>query len=70
MAFGEEGTQMPPPSTQNLNAKLSNRRDAEPQPAGGGLIWKALATPLQGSTPPVRIVGAASSYRGGYRVDN
>jgi hypothetical protein len=59
---------MPPDSTQNLNAKLSARRGGE-QTRAGSITWKALASPIQSSAPPVRIVGAASSYRGGYRVE-
>ena len=58
---------MPPHSTQNLNAKLSDRRRAAQRRAGRNINWKA--SPIRISGPPVRIVGAASSYRGGYRVD-
>jgi hypothetical protein len=57
---------MPPDSTQNLNAKLSARSDAEQRQAESGIRWEP--SPIQHSSPPVRIVGAASSYRGGYLV--
>jgi hypothetical protein len=58
---------MPPASTQNLNAKLSAKR-SEPRSQGGvGISWRA--TPIQNSAPPVRIVGAARNYQGGYRVN-
>ena len=58
---------MPPDSTQNLNAKLSDRRQAESPPVGSDISWQA--PPIQSSAPPIRIVGAARPYRGGYRVD-
>ena len=58
---------MPPNSTQNLNAKLSAPAVSS-APAGGGRI-SLTASALQVSAPPVRIVGAASRYRGGYRVN-
>ena len=60
---------MPPDSTQNLNAKLSAPRESERPRGEDGIRWE---TPvIQGSAPPVRIVGAASRYQGGgYRVDN
>ncbi len=58
---------MPPNSTQNLNAKLSARAIAAPSPGASRISLRASA--LQGSAPPVRIVGAASRYRGGYRVN-
>lgn len=58
---------MPPVSTQNLNAKLSAKRRELRSQGGAGISWRA--TPIQSSAPPVRIVGAASSYQGGYRVN-
>jgi hypothetical protein len=58
---------MPPVSTQNLNAKLSARPSDKRSRGGVGISWRA--TPIQNSAPPVRIVGAASSYQGGYRVN-
>lgn len=65
--MGQWEEKMPPAPTQNLNAKLSAVRPAgRPQP-GSDISWKAPA--IQSSAPPVRIVGAASGYRGGYRVD-
>lgn len=58
---------MPPTSTHNLNAKL---------PAGlsRGLRGKRhpvslSQSPIRSSAPPVRIVGVASRYQGGYRVN-
>jgi hypothetical protein len=58
---------MPPDSTQNLNAKLSATRQAETRRAGSDIRWQA--SPIQSSAPPVRIVGAATPYQGGYRVN-
>jgi hypothetical protein len=59
---------MPPTaSTSNLNAKLSNKGDDERSSDGVGISWAASA--IQSSTPPVRIVGAARPYRGGYRIN-
>lgn len=57
---------MPPDSTQNLNAKLSGPRREERRRVGP-LSWKA--SPIHSSAPPVRIVGEAARYRGGYRVN-
>ena len=57
---------MPPASTQNLNAKLSGNRRSERRRVGF-IAWKA--SPIQSSAPPVRIVGEARRYRGGYRVN-
>jgi hypothetical protein len=57
---------MPPNSTQNLNAKLSAPAVTS-APAGSSRISLS-ASALQGSAPPVRIVGAASRYRGGYHL--
>jgi hypothetical protein len=60
---------MPPtPSTSNLNAKLSGKRDGGERPSDGvGISWAATA--IHSSAPPVRIVGAARQYRGGYRIN-
>ena len=58
---------MPPVSTHNLNAKLSLPQGDERAQGGIGISWRA--TSIQNSAPPVRIVGAASSYQGGYRVN-
>jgi hypothetical protein len=58
---------MPPDSTQNLNAKLSARSDAGQPQAESGIRWEP--SPIQHSAPPIRIVGASASYRGGYRVE-
>ena len=57
---------MPPNSTQNLNAKLSAPDGGPVQQGDGRISLKASA--IQGSAPPVRIVGAASTYRGGYHL--
>ena len=57
---------MPPNSTQNLNAKLSAPADSTAPHGGPKVSWKASS--IHGSAPPVRIVGAASSYRGGYHL--
>jgi hypothetical protein len=58
---------MPPASTQNLNAKLSAPPSGGRAQGGIGISWAA--TPIHNSAPPVRIVGAASRYQGGYRVN-
>lgn len=54
-------------TTQNLNSKLSR----DPRPADSkdrvGISWTQSA--IQSSAPPVRIVGVARRYRGGYRVN-
>jgi len=57
---------MPPNSTQNLNAKLSAPAGGFAQQGESRINLKASA--IQGSAPPVRIVGAASTYRGGYHL--
>ncbi len=57
---------MPPNSTQNLNAKLSTSVTA-PQRLGGPGITLA-PPPIQTYAPPVRIVGTATRYRGGYHL--
>lgn len=56
---------MPPAATQNLNAKLTGRPGAGRAEGGSGIRTPSIHT----SGPPVRIVGAASRYRGGYRVE-
>jgi hypothetical protein len=58
---------MPPDSTQNLNAKLSAQPSGKRSQGGVGISWRAM--PIRNSAPPVRIVGAHSSYQGGYRVN-
>ena len=57
---------MPPNSTQNLNAKLSAPAVDSAQPGGTQVSFKS--SPIQSSAPPVRIVGAASRYHGGYHL--
>jgi hypothetical protein len=57
----------PTASTSNLNAKLSAPVPVERSGEGVGISWAA--TPIQNSAPPVRIVGTASRYQGGYRVN-
>lgn len=59
---------MPPASTQNLNAKLSLSSESDRRDEPTGIRWEEAV--IQSSAPPVRIIGAASSYQGGYRVDN
>jgi hypothetical protein len=56
---------MPPDATQNLNSKLSAKQESE-QGQDKGITWQE--SPIQSSAPPVRIVGAAASYRGGYHL--
>jgi hypothetical protein len=56
---------MPPDATQNLNSQLSAKRASERR-QGKGINWQK--PPIQGSAPPVRIVGAAATYRGGYHL--
>jgi hypothetical protein len=60
---------MPPTaSTSNLNAMLSSKReDGERSSDGVGISWAA--TPIHSSAPPVRIVGAARPYHGGYHLN-
>jgi hypothetical protein len=59
---------MPPTaSTSNLNAKLTSDRETGERSSDIGISWAA--TPIQSSAPPVRIVGAARPYRGGYRIN-
>jgi hypothetical protein len=60
---------MPPTaSTSNLNAKLASKRDGGERSSDVGIGWAASA--IQSSAPPVRIVGAARPYRGGYHLTN
>ena len=59
---------MKPTTIQNLNAKLS----PAPRRAGSsgnkvGISWSESA--IRSSSPPVRIVGVARRYQGGYRVN-
>jgi hypothetical protein len=59
---------MKPTNTQNLNSKLS----PAPKKAGRsddrvGISWSESA--IRSSSPPVRIVGVARRYQGGYRVN-
>ncbi len=53
--------------TQNLNSKLR----PDPRTAGSqdrvGISWTE--SPIRSSAPPVRIVGVARRYQGGYRVN-
>ena len=58
---------MPPAATQNLNAKLTIRRSAGRAEGGSGIRTRLPS--INTSAPPVRIVGAASSYRGGYHLE-
>ena len=57
----------PTTSTSNLNAKLTSKREGGEGSSDVGISWKA--TPIHSSAPPVRIVGAARPYRGGYRIN-
>jgi hypothetical protein len=56
---------MPPDATQNLNSKLSAKH-ARARRRRKGINWQQ--PPIQSSAPPVRIVGAAAHYRGGYHL--
>jgi hypothetical protein len=56
---------MPPDATQNLNSKLSVKHQSERR-RGKGINWQQSA--IHSSAPPVRIVGAAANYRGGYHL--
>lgn len=58
---------MPPTSTHNLNSKPPPPAPRSGANKGTGVSWSASA--IQSSAPPVRIVGAGSRYRGGYRVN-
>jgi hypothetical protein len=57
----------PTVSTSNLNAKLTSKREGGERSSDVGISWVASA--IQSSAPPVRIVGAARQYRGGYRIN-
>lgn len=57
---------MPPDSTKNLNARLSTPGPA-PQRLGAPKV-NLTPPPIQSSSPPVRIMGAQSRYRGGYHL--
>jgi hypothetical protein len=63
---GEEIDRMPPNSTQNLNAKLSLTPVAEER--AGGAVQRFAPTPIHSSASQIKIVGGASSYRGGYHL--
>lgn len=58
---------MTPTSTLNLNSQL--RPSASPRTSSGGIGVSWMATAIQSSAPPVRIVGSRSRYQGGYRVN-
>ncbi|MCE3266406.1 MAG: hypothetical protein K0S15_1115 [Solirubrobacterales bacterium] len=55
------------PSVQNLNAKLSPRPAPNPATKSLRIDWRR--GPIQDSAAPVRIVGAPSRLRGGYRLN-
>jgi hypothetical protein len=57
---------MPPNSTQNLNAKLSTSASLRQRQAG--VRPSFTPPPIQTYSPPVQIVGASASYRGGYHL--
>jgi hypothetical protein len=64
MQNGEERKQMPPNSTQNLNAKLSLTAASQERPGGTGI--SLTPSPIQNSSPPNQILGGPAQYRGGY----
>jgi hypothetical protein len=64
MQDGEEEDEMPPNSTQNLNAKLTLTSAIRLRPSGPGL--SSTPPPMQSSAAPNRIVGGPAKYRGGY----
>jgi hypothetical protein len=64
---GEEIDRMPPNSTQNLNAKLSLTPVGEQR--AGGPVPSLAPPPIHSSAPQIKIVGGASSYRGGYHLN-
>ena len=66
MPNGDEVDGMPPNSTQNLNAKLSQSTTGETHQAETGP--SLAAPPIHSSAPPVRIVGGPR-YRGGYHLN-
>ncbi len=57
---------MKPTNSQNLNSKLSPAPPPENKERVG-ISWSQSA--IQSSAPPVRIVGVARRYQGGYRVN-
>ena len=67
MKDDEEIDRMPPNSTQNLNAKLSLTPVGEQR--AGGPARSFAPPPIHSSAPQIKIVGGASSYRGGYHLD-
>ena len=58
---------MTPTATHNLNRKLGASTQRRSRNSSIGVSWTATA--IHSSAPPVRIVGAASRYQGGYRVN-
>jgi hypothetical protein len=67
MQDGEEGKrEMPPNSTQNLNAKLSLKQTQQEPSAGTGIYLTP--PPIQSYSPPNQIVGGPATYRGGYHL--
>jgi hypothetical protein len=67
MQNGEEGIrEMPPNSTQNLNAKLSLKQTQQGRSGGTGIYLTP--PPIQSSSPPNQIVGGPANYRGGYHL--
>ncbi len=67
MQGGEEGIpEMPPNSTQNLNAKLSLTQSQ--QERSGGTVVHLAPPAIQNYSPPNQIVGGPASYRGGYHL--
>ena len=60
-------TRMKPTNTQNLNSKLSPAAGKAAAKDKVGISWTQSA--IQSSSPPVRIVGVARRYQGGYRVN-
>jgi len=53
--------------SQNLNSKLSPAPRSTASKGRVGISWSESA--IQSSAPPVRIVGVARRYQGGYRVN-
>jgi hypothetical protein len=66
MQNGEEENEMPPNSTQNLNAKLSLTAQSTPRP--GELALSFAPPPIQSSGPSNQIVGGPVRYQGGYHL--
>lgn len=58
---------MPPTQTQNLNSKLTRDPRTSINQGRVGISWSQCA--IHSSAPPVRIVGVARRYQGGYRVN-